>query len=153
MKPKLLQNLIDSAAQIYPGKEIMQQVVVTQAIHESGFLSKSGGSQLALRYNNLFGIKAKKGYRKTPPLTTWEYINGRNIQVKVPFAAFDDYAQSFECHKKIMELSRYKGVVTATTVPVAFKALVTGGWATDPRYAKKLEEIWSKYVKPEFIKS
>ena len=48
--------LLRSAAQAFPGDTSMQRLAVTQAIHESRLIG-SDPSDLAMRANNLFGIK------------------------------------------------------------------------------------------------
>lgn len=145
MDLKLLNNLMAGAKEVYPDNKILQQVVVTQAIHESNFLGKSGGSQLALRYNNLFGIKGK-GDAGSVLLPTWEHINGKDIQVKDNFAVYSSHAACMARHADLIHKPIYRRVLNAMSCPEAFKAL-TGVWATDPKYYVKLQAIWEKYVK------
>lgn len=152
MEPKILRNLIEDAKSVYKDNYIMQQVVVSQAILESGFLNKSGGSQLAVKYNNLFGIKATAG-QPSIKMRTWEHINGKDIQVMADFAWYDDFTDSFRHHRKLMEKSRYARVISSTKVNQAFIELRKAGYATDPKYPAKLQAIYDKYILPEFTNS
>src|SRR5258708_39515719 len=54
-KGEMLQQLKSAAEQAFPNNPTMQQVAITQAIHESGLMGTP--SKLAPQ-NNLFGIKA-----------------------------------------------------------------------------------------------
>ncbi len=146
----ILSHLVEDAKIAYSDSPVMQQVVVTQAIHESGFANKSGGSKLALKYNNLFGIKAKAG-QQSVTMRTWEHIKGKDIQVNAEFAWYDDYTHAFYAHKELMSKPRYARVLQATTVKAAFKALYLSGYATDPKYPAKLEAVYDKWVAKEFL--
>lgn len=149
LSQKLLQNLIEAAKDVYPDYPIMQRVVVSQGIHESGFASQRGGSQLAIKYNNLFGIKAKTG-QEAVLLPTWEEINGKVVHVKAPFAVYPDHEACFKAHRALMERPRYKPVLGAKTVKEAFSQLQKCGYATDGAYPRKLELVYSRYVEKEF---
>lgn len=147
MELKLLNNLIEDAKEVYSDKPIMQKVVVTQGIHESGFLGKSGGSGLAIRCNNLFGIKAKVDAKGNPiepaeSFPTWEHINGKDQQVRAWFRKYKDHAECFAAHRKLMEKPRYARVMAATNLKEAFDMLQKCGYATDPRYPQKLMSVY-----------
>lgn len=150
MDLKLIRSLIEAASEVYPDHPIMQQLTVTQAILESGFLSQSGGSMLARKYNNLFGIKAEGTAGWTPYLNTTEYVNGKPKLVQVRFGANLSYSDSFEQHLKILSLKRYKPVWAAKRPEEAFKRVQECGYATDPKYSALLEGIWRKHVKRYF---
>lgn len=148
MELKVLHSLIESARDVYPDSKPMQALVVSQAIHESAFHGKSGGSQLALRYNNLFGIKKLKSRPDDfVMLPTWEVINGKTIQVKAPFAVFKDFEDCFQQHKVMMDWPRYRNVLESKTAGEAFTRIRVSGWATNPAYTTRLMEVYNKYVK------
>lgn len=133
----LLRNLCQDAKLAYPNEPIMQKLVVVQGVHESGFLGKSGGSQLALRYNNLFGIKGS-GNAGRVLLPTWEEVNGKAEHVNDYFAAYKGHYDCFLAHKALMDKPRYKAVREATTIQDAFYQLWKCDYATDSKYAEKL---------------
>lgn len=142
-------KLLQAAKDVYSDLPTMQRVVVTQAIHESGFLN--GGSVLANRYNNLFGIKGKGAV-----LNTIEYIKGVRTQVKAEFAAYASIEDCFKAHRRLMECgvswnrSLYVPVISANTPSAAFDALYKCGYATDPKYPSKLLGIYNQYVSKVF---
>ena len=151
MEIKFFTNLKRAAERVYPHNEVMQRVVVTQAVHESGLLSKRGGSQLAIRYNNLFGIKGK-GSGGSVKMPTWESVNGVVKHVRADFAVYMSHEDCFEAHKNLMENgvswnhNLYKPVLEARTVQGGFEALQKCGYATDPKYALKLSETYEKLL-------
>lgn len=154
MEQKLLDNLVDSSANVYPNSTIMQRVIVTQAILESGFLGKKGGSDLALKYNNLFGIKASQEQiddGKSVRMPTTEYNQyGDPEHVMADFAVYDDHEQAFAAHKTLMDHDRYKPVRDAEGVYDAFTQLQRCGYATDPNYPRSLRNIYDNFVEPVF---
>lgn len=145
----LLSNLLDSAKKVYPNSVLMQKVVVTQAILESGFLNRNGGSLLAHKYNNLFGIKGY-GTSGRVLLPTWEHLNGRDVQVKDWFASNATQEDSFKQHKTLMDRPRYEPVRDAPTPKEAFIQLQKCGYATDVAYPQKLFSIYSAIVMGKF---
>lgn len=146
-----IKTLVDSAKAVYPESSIMQQLTVTQALLESGYLRKPEGSLLARKYHNLFGIKAKGTAGYTPELETTEYIKGKPKKVMARFGANLSYSDSFAQHRKILSLSRYRSVWLAKTLPEAAQAVQKSGYATDINYSKLLIGIWDKHVKKYFL--
>ena len=139
-----LNLLKEIACIVYFDLPILKEMSVVQAIHESGYNRVSGASDLALKHNNLFGIKAKP-WQKKVPVTTWEEINGRStITVKADFIKFDSAFECFTYHRVKMESARYKPVLEAKTVVDAFIQLYKCGWATDSAYPDKLTNIYHK---------
>lgn len=149
MELKVLQSLIEDAKIAYSDYPIMQRVVVTQGIHESHMNSPRGASQLALRCNNLFGIKGT-GDVGSKSFPTWEYEDGENIQVDANFAVYSSHEACFEAHRKLMEHARYAPVLASETVEEAFKQLQRCGYATDPNYPASLQIVYDNIVKDAF---
>jgi flagellar protein FlgJ len=121
---------------------LMQDVCLTQAVHESGILKSP--SKLAAQYNNLFGIKGKGLTNKAVRLPTWEVINGKVVQVKAEFAYNDSLVDSIRQHYNLMQRPRYKPVLDAKTLDKAFEALYSCGYATDNLYSKKLMAVYKQ---------
>ncbi len=149
MDQQVLQNLIESAKEVYPDSEIMQRVVVTQGIHESGMHRPRGASQLAIRCNNLFGIKGK-GNAGSKSFPTWEHIDGKDIQVQADFAAYLDHQSCFEAHRNLMNKKRYAPVLASETVSEAFVQLRLCGYATDRNYSVRLQQVYDSIVREAF---
>jgi flagellar protein FlgJ len=144
-----LMFLKQQAEQAYPDNPTMQQVAMTQAIHESGLMGHP--SQLASQYNNLFGIKSSNtnpGTAGSVDMQTQEVYGGTPQTVNAGFARNNSVADSFNQYKNLLNNHRYQSVLTAQTPAQAFQALQQSGYATDPRYANKLSNVYSHYVAP-----
>lgn len=91
--------------------------------------------------NNPFGIKALPGMTSTPKMT-WEVRRGKHIRIVQRFADFDSIAQAFDLHGKLLATSKYY-INARKVLPDAdkFADALTGVYATDPAYGKKLKQI------------
>lgn len=138
---KLLRNLTSLA---YADEPIMADLCLAQGILESRLLGVP--SSLAMKYNNLFGIKGK-GTDGSINLKTWEVIKGKSIQVIAPFAQNLSLYDSILQHKKVLSLPRYALVHKAKTFNEAAKAILVAGYATDPNYTKSLIDVYLNHIK------
>lgn len=137
----IIQSLIQAAREIYKDNKILQDICIAQGVHESNLFHKP--SLLASKYYNLFGIK-KAGTAGMIYLNTKEEIKGREIIVKDGFGANKSILDSVRQHQRIMNLPRYLNVKKSKTFEEASKALVSGGYATDSRYATKLNAVYAE---------
>jgi flagellum-specific peptidoglycan hydrolase FlgJ len=115
---------------------VLPSLVAAQAALESDW----GRSGLALKGNNLFGIKADRSWRG-PILTlpTKEYLNKKWVTVNANWRKYDSWAESVENHGSFfVENKRYKAVLGEKDYLRACKATKAAGYATDPDYANKL---------------
>jgi len=137
--PKDKENFIakykDIAKQIENEFKIPWQVVISQAGLESAW----GTSALAVNYNNLFGIKAKKWW-KSILLWTNEEINGKMIRKKEPFRIYDSIEESFRDYANfLIKNPRYANAFNYSNDPIKFAIEIAKAWyATDSNYASKL---------------
>jgi len=127
-------------------------MIITQAVHESGAQRKEGPSSLALKHNNLFGITAELGTfwrtRNYPyvemPTTEWKKENGKSVSYKTtrPFRKYDTWAASVaDWARMITSMPVYSAVVTGLkngNYSQFMKGLGDAGYATDPEYEAKL---------------
>lgn len=141
------------AMQTYPDNPVMQQVAISQAILESG--NPGHMSSLATKNNNLFGIKGSNtapGTANNVPMNTTEYSNGTPNISRADFSSNANLDDSFNQHKQLLtNLPRYANVLNATTPQKAFSSLQSANYATDPNYAKKLNNVWQNYVQPLYF--
>lgn len=117
--------------------------VVGQAALESGWGKRDiRGPQGEPSYN-LFGIKATGGWSgKSVPVLTTEYVDGAPRKVVEKFRAYDNYADAFSDWAKLMGNSaRYAKVLEADNANTFAQRIQDAGYATDPRYADKLERV------------
>lgn len=137
------------SSNVYGDNQVQIDLCVAQAIVESRLTATP--SELALRYCNLFGIKPgliKEGTDGIIDLGTYEYIDGQKKFMHAYFLSNNDIEDSIKQRKEILEqLSRYKNVVNAESVVDGAKALVQGGWATDPKYAQTIIGVFNQYVR------
>ena len=113
---------------------------------------------LARNANALFGIKAHTDptHKKTYTKTTWEYSNGKYIQIEAKFKAYDSWEESIKDRSKYLAnrviggVHIYKDVIGETDYKKACQKIYEAGYATDPNYPKKLIDIIEKYKLNKF---
>ncbi len=116
-------------------------VTIAQAIEESGW----GQSSLAVKDNNLFGIKGT-GPAGTDQLPTQEYQDGQWVSLTAPFRVYHTAAQSIDDHGKLLATSGYyTRAMGVRRSPNAFAAALTGVYATDPSYGETLIGLMRQY--------
>jgi flagellum-specific peptidoglycan hydrolase FlgJ len=135
-------------SQVVPGAIAAQHrygvpasVTIAQAIDESGW----GQSGLAVRDNNLFGIKGS-GPAGSDALPTQEFDNGQSVTRTALFRVYHDVAESIDDHGKLLATSGYyRRAMADRQDPNAFAAALTGVYATDPTYGAKLIGLMQQY--------
>lgn len=93
---------------------------------------------------NLFNIKAGKNWDKeTVAVKTLEYKNGIVGKERASFRSYDSFADSFEDYVNLLVgQDRYNKAIESASNPRKYlEALQSGGYATDPNYAKKILNI------------
>ncbi len=129
-------------AQKYGRKQgIYPSLILAQSALESGF----GQSDLAKVHHNFFGIK-RTGQESSAAYQTEEVLGGESVTVTANFRAYDSVEDSVKDYAVLVgTLPRYRGVVEADSPEEAARALVQGGYATDPAYAEKLIHMIQTY--------
>lgn len=120
------------------------ELVAAHAALESGWgrqpLRAADGSDT----HNLFGLKATGGWKggTTDALTT-EFSEGEAHKTTERFRAYADPGEAFQDYTRLLrDNPRYRGAVNAGQDARAFaQGLAAGGYATDPAYAGKLEQV------------
>ena len=109
-------------------------------VAQAALESRWGQSGLALRGNNLFGIKADTSWSgNTILLATREVVGGRDITINAKFRAYPDFAASILDHAKFFHANhRYAGCFPATSGEAFARSVARAGYATDPHYADSL---------------
>lgn len=134
------------AKQVDKSYDLLPSITVAQACLESNY----GQSDLAKKYNNLFGVKGTNPNTSTV-LTTKEYVKGKWIKVKARFQIYDSYEASIRAHARLFQNGttwnhkQYKHVLAAKNYKQQAKALVQDNYATDPDYATKLTNLIKQY--------
>lgn len=116
---------------------VIPSITIAQGLRESGW----GTSILAIKANNLFGIKADsrwsgKVFNKVSgeyaPGSTTEYQKASNFRV------YDNWLHGIEDHSKFLTAPRYAGVKGQTDFTFAAHALKMAGYAAGPYYSLHL---------------
>ena len=81
-------------------------------------------------------------------VNTTEYVNGRPTIQAESFRAYGSYTEAFADWARLMrENPRYSGVLQAADSVRDFAyGLQAAGYATDPRYGFKLEQVINKTI-------
>ena len=136
---KLAPHAIEAAKKL----GVSVRAVLAQAALETGW-GKHMPAQGNTGSNNMFGIKAGSSWDgKRVNVPTLEYENGVAVRKKDSFRAYDSPSDSFNDYADMLSSSpRYADAVGRGDDVAGFaKALVSGGYATDPSYAQKLANI------------
>jgi flagellar protein FlgJ len=133
-----------AAQQVERESGIPASFMIGKAAHETGWgrspIRNADGSDSF----NLFGIKATPGWRgRVAEVTTTEYVNGAPQRMVQRFRAYDNAVDAFRDYARLIGRSpRYAEVMQNLHSPRAFAQEVQqAGYATDPRYAAKLERV------------
>lgn len=123
--------------------DVIKQVCLAQGALETGY----GSSSLMVKAHALFGIKASKTWKgKVYSAKTNEVYAEIEQTVSATFRAYDTVADSVRDYFKLLQGKRYKEALTAKTVEDAVHIIVKGGYATDPRYAEKVINIYKQVI-------
>lgn len=136
MPPSAFLGMLAGAAQECQRRTgIPASITLAQAALESAWGSRAPG-------NNLFGIKA--GANWTGPVVnfaTHEHLAGKDIALTDKFRAYTSFAESMVDHARFLRANpRYAACFRETTGMGWASALAAAGYATDPDYAKKLQD-------------
>jgi flagellum-specific peptidoglycan hydrolase FlgJ len=115
-------------------------VTVAQAALESNW----GQSKLSQEANNYFGIKAH-GKHGRIQMRTEECEQGKRVVVEAEFAKYPSLLDCIQCRDGILLRSAtYAGARQMRGDEAGFIREIAKHWATDPKYAEKLQEVLSE---------
>ncbi|AOZ49431.1 flagellar assembly peptidoglycan hydrolase FlgJ [Chromobacterium vaccinii] len=123
---------------------VAPECVVAHAALESGWGKRTIRNGDGSDSHNLFGIKAGSDWQgKTTTVMTTEYVGGAPQKRMETFRSYGSYAEAFSDYAKVLKgSSRYKNVLNQGQNMYGFaQGLQAGGYATDPRYARKLVDV------------
>lgn len=134
--------------------DFFDSITIAQAIHETGY----GTSELYTDFNNAFGYKAKivNGVPEWDGKVAENYKSDEEVDgvvykdVESDFRWYDSVEESVADHANMMTrlngryLSTYRKALDAKTPKEQARAL-TGSYAGDSRYAKKLIEVMDEW--------
>ena len=114
--------------------------VLSQAALETGWGNNVITAGDGNTTHNLFGIKAKGAEEPSVAISSMEFELGRWVNKIANFRSYPDWEASVQDYVETLKNDpRYSEALTAGSDVVSFaKGLVSGGYATDPKYADKL---------------
>lgn len=131
-------DIYKQAVEIAKAYPVNALVMTAQACLESAF----GTSGLTKKGNNLFGVKAQRGYLgQRVCMPTTENINGKDVKVDAYFRAYNSQVDSLKDYAKLISTSRYYAEARKNCADV--EGYITGlkSYATDPKYLPKLRKL------------
>ena len=132
------------SAQVAPLiREAAQQLGVSPRILLAQTAIETGWGRSVVG-NNLFGIKAGSSWTgATVSAPTHEYENGQYVSITDSFRAYSSYAASVQDFVSLVKNSpRYQAALGKGDDANGYaRALISGGWATDIDYVRKLEAV------------
>lgn len=146
IKTDFIKNIGPIAQKVDRDYALLPSITIAQACLESDY----GQSELARKYNNLFGVKSANP-NVSQVLETKEFVNGKWIKVKARFQVYDSYEASIRAHARLFQVGttwnqdQYQHVLSAKDYKAQAHALVKDGYATDPEYATKLIDLIEQF--------
>ncbi|MEL7558635.1 flagellar assembly peptidoglycan hydrolase FlgJ [Stutzerimonas chloritidismutans] len=123
--------------------------LVAQAALETGWGKSIIKQKDGTNSHNLFGIKATGWDGASAKVTTTEYVNGKATKEVAGFRAYDSFEHSFNDYVRLLENNdRYKPALQVASASGNSERFVNelqrAGYATDPQYARKINQIARK---------
>ena len=120
---------------------ILASLTAAQAFIESN----KGNSGLAIKANNLFGIKGQYNGEYVNMWTT-EYYNGAAHRVLAAFRKYPSWQESIADHSGLFNrMKRYENLRGLQDYQLACKYVQEDGYATSPTYTQTLLSCINKY--------
>ncbi|WP_042349399.1 glycoside hydrolase family 73 protein [Bacillus massiliigorillae] len=148
LNKNFIASIKDAAIDNFLNYGVLPSITISQAILESDW----GRSQLAVDYNNLFGIKDHRKWQgETASLKTTEFYDK---QIQANFRAYDSISQSVKDHGLFLsENPRYtkNGLFSSKTYIEQAKALENAGYSTaedeqgNKMYSRLLIQLIQQY--------
>lgn len=104
-------------------------------------LESAGGRRMPAGSNNPFGIKARDGEPFVIARTREEDRFGRSHWVNAKFRKFGSIEEAFDAHAQLLASGRYANARRSLPNTDAFADALTGVYATDHNYGRKLKNI------------
>jgi flagellum-specific peptidoglycan hydrolase FlgJ len=136
-RQEFVQQALLAASQSSEQSGMPALVTVAQAALESSW----GQSKLSREANNYFGIKAH-GNHDQVQMSTAEFEHGTTVVIEAGFAKYLSMLECFQCRDGILLRSAiYAGARQMRGDENGFIAEMAKHWATDPKYAEKLQAV------------
>lgn len=113
--------------------------IIAQAILESGW----GGSTLASKYNNFFGLKCGGSWKgkSVNMATKEEYTVGTLTDIRANFRVFDSVEDGVKGYFEFINYSRYSNLKGVTNPEEYCRLIKADGYATSSTYVTNLMRV------------
>lgn len=119
------------------GYKLFNSVIIAQSVLETGW----GQSNIMMKANALFGIKAGTGWKgKVYSSSTLEIYDGVEKTELATFRAYNNIEESIRDYYNLIE-KNYKNALNCGSQRESIEAIKNGGYATDPNYVNKIMSI------------
>jgi hypothetical protein len=135
-----LSRMVHTAQAIGRKWKIPPSVIIAQAALETGWGQ-------AVKGNAYFGIKQGASADEAVAFTTHEVIDGQVVSLVDRFRKYRSLQNAANAYGQFLhDTPRYQEALQDTSAPAMFmEAFQQAGYATDPRYAEKLQQIIQRY--------
>lgn len=147
LQQNFVQRLMPYALQASRETGVPVQLMLGQAVLESGWGEREIRLPDGSNSYNLFGIKAGSNWNgKVAEVITTEYHDGAPAKQAENFRAYGSYAEAFSDYAHLLrDNPRYAQVLQEGQGAHGMaRALQRAGYATDPAYADKLVKVMSR---------
>lgn len=142
---RFIKKIAKQASDSGQENDVYASITIAQAILESA----SGTSGLAVRHNNLFGIKGSYNGNYAAVKTTEHTPDGEKFLVDAKFKSYPSWGAAIEDHDTLIRYGLngyYSGAWKSNTSHYTeATAYLVGRYASDPNYASKLNKIIEEY--------
>lgn len=117
--------------------------IIAQACLESAF----GGSSLAYKYHNYFGLKCGSGWNgaSVNMKTNEEYTPGTLTSIRDNFRAYPNMEEGVKGYFNFIQYPRYRNLKTADTPEEYLQMIKNDGYATSSTYVSSNIAVVNKY--------
>lgn len=142
---EFVEKLLPLAEKVAGELGVDPRVLLAQSALETGWGRSMVRSPDGSNSNNLFNIKADRRWDgDSAQVSTLEYRNGVAQREKASFRSYDSYEDSFRDYVSFLKnSSRYQMAIESAGNPYDYvRQLQEAGYATDPKYAEKIKNIF-----------
>lgn len=119
------------------GYQLYNSIIIAQSVLETGW----GQSEIMMKANALFGIKAGSGWKgKVYSSYTNEVYDGVESTEYATFRAYNSIEESVKDYYKLI-INNYKKALNCDSQEESISEIKKGGYATDPEYISKIMSI------------
>ena len=149
-KDKLVKAYVEKYKHIAKAEMLVSGIPASIKLAQGILESKSGNSELTIKANNHFGIKCGKQWKgkKYQILSDeWDRRKNKMIARKGCFRVYPSVEACYSAHSEILKHKRYKNLFDIDRRDYKNWALGIQklGYATDPKYAKKIISLIERF--------